>query len=391
MITRRQILRALSWTTALAGLSTASSGRGCGAWWDEPTDDKARLARLQGQRVSSLRFLGSHNSYHIAPDAVAANLIRLVAPDGARQLDYTHPPLTEQLEQWGLRQFEWDLYLDSEGGRFASPAAWLTAQRQEFDVPPFDPNGEMEQPGIKILHAPDFDYRSHNHSLRDGLRELRRWSESQPGHEPVFMLLELKDESYLPSTRPEAWEPEGLVHLEREILEELPRESIFAPRDLAADFPTLREAVTERGWPTLAELLGKVVFLLDNEGRVRNRYLDLPGGYRDRLLFTSVAADHPAAAWMKRNDPIGQEVEIKRLVAQGFMVRTRADAGLAPRLLESATPTERTAQRDAAFRCGAQLISSDFACDSSSAPDYGVRQGSGVQVFLASDEPDFEP
>ena len=73
-----------------------------------------------------------------------------------------------------------------------------------------------------------------------------------------------------------------------------------------------------------------------------------------RLLFVSVPRTHPAAAWMKRNDPVGSFDEIQSLVKAGFLVRTRADAGTVEARANDA------ARRDQAFASGAQLISTDY-------------------------------
>lgn len=337
-------------------------------------DDEPETSSLDSVPVSEIQFLGTHNSYHIAPDQAAADLIRLAAPNGVQQLNYTHPPLTEQLSELGIRQFEWDLYRDSRGGRYAEPAALQVASQQGIDVEPFDPDSVMKEPGAKILHAPDFDFRSHSLTLKLGWKELLAWSELHPKHEPVFLLLELKEESYLPSTRPEPWDQTGLSELESEIRECVGVERLLTPHDLARGEPTLRGSVENRGWPTLGELRGKFVLLLDNEDEIRDRYLSLDGGWRDRLIFTSVPQDHEAAAWLKINDPIRSGDRIARLVDRGFLIRTRADSGLAPRFNDS------VAQRDAALQSGAQLISTDFPTADPLAPNYSVRFSGSVQV-----------
>jgi protein tyrosine phosphatase (PTP) superfamily phosphohydrolase (DUF442 family) len=94
--------------------------------------------------------------------------------------------------------------------------------------------------------------------------------------------------------------------------------------------------------------------LLDNEDSVRDSYLAKSEILDNRLLFASVSASHPAAAWMKRNDPIGSYDEIVSLVQQGFLVRTRADSGT-----KEAREND-TIRRDRAIDSGAQLISTDF-------------------------------
>ncbi|MFM1905029.1 MAG: hypothetical protein RLZZ440_2929, partial [Planctomycetota bacterium] len=161
------------------------------------------------------------------------------------------------------------------------------------------------------------------------------------------------------------WGPEGFDELHRTILDIWPRPRILTPRDVQGDAPSLREAVVGHGWPAVAPHRGKVVFLLDNEGSLRDRYLESSAD--DRLLFVSVDRDHPAAAWMKRNDPERQAEEIRSLVNDGFLVRTRADSGT-----REARADDRR-RRDLAIASGAQLISTDFPEPDNRFSTYCVR------------------
>ncbi|RYG70349.1 hypothetical protein EON80_08135, partial [bacterium] len=83
-------------------------------------------------------------------------------------------------------------------------------------------------------------------------------------------------------------------------------------------------------------------------------------------LFVSVGPEHPAAAWMKRNDPLGSFDEIQSLVRHGFMVRTRADADMVEVL---ANDRKRV---NAAMASGAQWISTDAPEPTPKQPDYEV-------------------
>lgn len=131
--------------------------------------------------------------------------------------------------------------------------------------------------------------------------------------------------------------------------------------------PTLRDAVTARGWPTVDAVRGKVVFLLDNEGAICREYLQASEVLAGRLLFVSVPRTHPAAAWMKRNDPIGSFDEIQSLVKDGFLVRTRADAGTVE------ARANDPMRRDKAFASGAQLVSTDYPEPDLRFSEYAVR------------------
>lgn len=314
------------------------------------------LARtdVSAKRLNELQLLGTHNSYHIAPDSVAMGLIRAAAPSEAESLEVSQPTLTEQLTRYGVRHVELDVYLDPKGNLYRKPAALRMAQQQKVQVSAYDPDGRMDVPGIKVLHSPDVDYRTTVYTFVDALTELKKWSDANPQHVTLFVLVELKSDSFSPLTRPIGWDEAGFSELEREIQSVWPRERILAPDDIRGSKTTLRDAVKGIGWPTVASQRGKIVFLLDNEGGVRDAYLVKSEILAGRLLFTSVGRDHPAAAWMKRNDPVGSFAEIESLVGDGFMVRTRADSGTKEARENSPFRRQR------AIESRTQLISTDF-------------------------------
>ena len=325
-------------------------------------------------RLDQSQVIGTHNSYHVAPDAVADALIRVVAPREADANAHTHRPLTEQLQRLGMRQLELDLFLDPRGGLYANPLALQIARLQRKNVPAHDPAGKLKQAGIKVLHSPDFEFRTTVYTLADALAEVRAWSDMHPRHFPVFLLLNLKSESFSPLTKPPAWNAAACDELEREILAVFPRERILTPDDVRGKRPTLRDAVTAGGWPTVEAARGKVVFLLDDEGTICSEYLRASDILAGRLLFVSVPRTHPAAAWMKRNDPVGSFDEIQTLVKAGFLVRTRADAGTAE------ARTNDVTRREKALASGAQLISTDYPEPDPRFSEYAVRFESAVVV-----------
>jgi len=319
-----------------------------------PTFEGIEITAVAQQRIDQLQLLGTHNSYRLAPDPVALGLIRSIVPGEAKKLAYSHLPLSEQLDRLQIRHFELDLYRDPQGALFQSPIGYRMAAEQGVAVPDFDPAGKMPQPGIKVLHAPDFDYRTTVYTLVDALREIKAWSDHHRQHVPIFVLLELKSKSYFPSTRPLPWDRSGFEELESEILSVFPADRILKPDDVRGSSATLREAVENKGWPPVDPHRGKVVFLMDNEGSMVNLYLAPNPGLQGRLLFVSVPRDHIAAAFMKRNDPQHSFDEIRSLVSAGFLVRTRADADT-----QEARTNDNT-RRNLALASGAQLISTDY-------------------------------
>jgi hypothetical protein len=303
---------------------------------------------LDSLRMNQDQVIGTHNSYHIAPREQSLQRIALISQELAESLDYTHATLTDQLEHQRIRQFELDVFADPEGGLYANPVTG----RNDVE---HDPQGRLQQPGMKVLHVQDIDYRTRALTLVSALHELRAWSQRNPRHFPVIVLLELKEDSIGPQfTQPLRFGPAELDAIDAEILTVFPREEIVKPDDVRGEYLTLRQAVLEHGWPKLEDARGKVLFALDNEGEMATRYLDGHPALRDRLLFVSVDETHEAAAFRKLNDPVRDIEQIQRLVKAGFLVRTRADAGTRE---SRANEVER---RDKALASGAQYVSTDY-------------------------------
>lgn len=315
-------------------------------------------------RLNQLQMIGTHNSYHLEPPAAVGKLIELVYPAGKSELSYQHRPLPEQLERLGMRQIELDVFADPDGGLYAWP---LGARLQGLTREKFDPQSVMARPGFKIFHVQDVDYRSTVPTLKQALRDVDVWSRAHPGHVPIMVLLELKDGQIPGLTKPRAFDRSMLELLEREILEVLPRKRLLTPDDVRGGAATLRMAVHQRGWPRMSQVSGRVLLALDNGGSLRDRYLQFHPGLKQGLLFASVNDRHEAAAWMKINDPVGDFQRIQNLVRQGFLVRTRADAGTRQ------ARKRDTSRREKAFASGAQYISTDYPEPDARLSDYRVR------------------
>ena len=314
-------------------------------------------------RFNQLQFLGSHNSFHIVPDKGLYDFMQTVAASfgqDPKDLLYTHTPLIEQFENEGIRQIELDIFADPAGGRYASPVANILD-----GIPPYGDtytkweSPELASPGMKVLHIQDFDMKTTCLSLISCLNQVKTFSDTHPGHVPIAILIEGK-EDILPSAagitfvEPLPFDAALLDDLDAEIRSVFTEDRLFTPDDLRGTHSSLSDAVTTDGWPTLGEMRGKVMFMMDNEGAMKSNYLAGHPALEGRVLFTSGTPGAPDAAFVKLNDPIGDAAEIAAAVNAGYVVRTRADG-----------PTDTiesgdTTQRDAAFASGAQWVSTDY-------------------------------
>lgn len=326
-------------------------------------------------RLNEIQLVGTHNSYHIAPSPQVEALLGQAAaafPQIAdelgdpRALRYTHASLPQQLAR-GVRTFELDVWADPTGGRFSRP--WLASL---FSYPdPHFPAG-MDQPGFKVFHIVDIDWRTQCAALVDCLGAIRTWSDANPGHLPIIVNIELKDDPLplgIPGTAVLPFDAQRLDELD-DVLRSVLGDRLITPDDVRGDAPDLRTAVTTTGWPTLAESRGRVLFFMDN-ANLRSTYLDGHPSLAGRVMFTSSGEGQPDGAVLKVNDP-GDGTRIAQLVQEGYLVRTRADADLGPVL-------HGTDDRDVALASGAQIVHTDFPVGEPGSNGYIVDLGLPVQ------------
>lgn len=283
-------------------------------------------------KINQLQYLGSHNSYKAPTDERLLNFLIAVEDilpigDSPKELDYSHVSLREQFTNFGIRQIELDLYLDPQGGNFYNRMGY---QLINEDVSSNEE--ELLAPGIKVLHIPDIDFNSNQLTFKGTLQEIRDWSNDYPEHLPIFILLELKEESirdYLPSsnfTEVLPWDnQQALTSLENEILSVFPRDEIITPDEVRGSYSTLNEAVINNNWPTIDAVRGKVIFLHNND-HINSIYTANAPNLENKLIFTNSSPGNDDAAFLLMNN--SQNVsQIQQLVDQGYLVRTRVDAG----------------------------------------------------------------
>jgi hypothetical protein len=253
-------------------------------------------------KLNQLQLKGSHNSYHRAPRIPLSRTWR-----------YSHAPLDVQLETQGVRQIELDV-------RYA--------------------RGEL-----MVGHLPVIDGRSTCKRLADCLHRVKKWSRANPGHIPVTVFLEVKDD--LAPARLDG----RLDALDFAITRVFSRDMLLTPGDVVGDAPSLRQAILTHGWPSVEDSRGKVMFVMMGPQRHKTAYVAGRPRLDGRVMFVGQRSPgHAYASVLFYDDPIRQHREIAEAVKRGFLVRTRADHSL----------VRTRARRDAALASGAHFISSDF-------------------------------
>ena len=304
--------------------------------------------------VNQIQVIGSHNSYHAGFAPSEHKYLEMKNPKVLRSLDYKHAPLGTQLTG-GVRQVEIDIYNDPQGGRYAHPAIVKAVAAAGLPADPdFDPNHEMVKPGFKVMHVQDLDERVTCHTFVSCLTAVHDWSKQHPRALPLFILVETKEGK--PKDMPNApdadvFTPAIFDAVDAEIRTVFKPSEMITPDEVRGNAPTLNAAIRSKGWPTLQQARGRVIFLLDQR-HASPVYAEGHPSLKGRLIFTNAVAGEPEAAFTEEND--GTPAEIDALVKQGYLVRTRTDEGT-----EQARAND-TSRRDRALSSGAQMLSTDY-------------------------------
>jgi len=271
--------------------------------------------------INRIQVIGSHNSYKQAIDPILFKFLQKTDSADMSRIDYSHISLTEQLNM-GLLDLEIDVYSDSAGGKYAHPKGLDWAQGQAA----FDAEGVMKQPGFKVLHMQDIDFRSNCLTFRQCLQELKRWSDDHPRHNIVFVTMNAKDEiEKQGQTVPEKFTTHVFDKLDDEIAEYLGTNYLITPDIVRGQYATLEQSVLAGNWPTLQTARGKFIFILDEKGAKMDAYKAGHTSLKGRLLFADASPGTPEAAIHIMNDPKKDQQAIKALVKKGYIIRTRSD------------------------------------------------------------------
>ena len=301
--------------------------------------------------LNQFQVIGSHNSYKKVLNLGVKKELRKLNPKLAAQIDYGHINIVEQLNS-GIRHLEIDVLKDPNGGLYLRPWA------ERFSSEALFSEHEIEQlsiPGFKVMHIPGVDVQSHCVLFSDCLNNLKKWSQANPLHYPIVVMINVKETGTSIDPQPPTLKFKASdYHSLDAVIKQTLSDSLFTPDNLRKSTLSLNETVTQFGWPNVDLLKQKFIFLFDGKKSQTSLYKKNRPSLRGASMFAHYEADQPEAAFMIVNNPIKHFEKIQKLIASGYMVRTRADANL------SATNSQRTMQFNAAKNSGAQVISTDF-------------------------------
>jgi len=314
---------------------------------------QADVEKLKGTGLHQVQLIGSHNSYKPGIEPALYNIIYSMDSARAATLQYGHITLKEQLNL-GLRNLELDVVHDPVGGRYTKPLGLEWVRQSGSVAQPYDTEGKLYKPGLKVLHVPDVDFRSEHLLFTDCLKELLDWSGHNPGHLPVVVTINAKDGGEKGLTPLLTFGSAALDSVDLEIRKVFSNEKLITPDFIRGSYPNLSAAILQNGWPAVEKIAGRFLFVLDETGKKLHDYKQGHAALKGRVMFVNEPHGNADAAVMIINDPEKEGTLIKEMVKKGYLVRTRADANT---LEARANKNQRF---KAAMQSGAQIITTDY-------------------------------
>lgn len=184
--------------------------------------------------LNDLQLIGTHNSYKLYQTELCYQISSLVFPlagEDGEAMNYEHDDLTTQLNE-GYRTFEWD----------------IVSYDGEFD-------------GFLIQHESYIDALSSIPNFELALEELVMWSDYNEDHIPIIIMIECKEITLTSADKDEVDTAEEILELS-ELISEVLGDKFYTPSDLIGDYDSITALREDNGYPTLEELLGKVIVIL---------------------------------------------------------------------------------------------------------------------------------
>lgn len=297
-----------------------------GAPFDEQSIAAFNLA-TENPKINKIQMLNSHNSYRKMFSDYVVSFFKALGTTPAKSMTYEHENMVGQLNR-GVRGLEIDV--NFRDGRFMIYHKGLTDMGST---------------------SPDFEL---------ALEEFKLWSNKNPGHLPVSILIEYKSTNW-PWNIQEEKPNEGLLRkLDAQIRAFMGDDKLITPADIIGGYANMGEAIENNNWPTLSEAKGKFMFILHYDDSLTDKLIETDKSLKSLAMFPSISfSEKTKEKQMKKykeyashiifNEPDDGEI-IKEMVSKNYIVRTRIDEGMEP------DPD----RKEVAVGAGAQMLTTDF-------------------------------
>ena len=284
-------------------------------------------AVASGVKFNEVAFIGTHNSYKAPSNESVKELYRAFSDAtfgivSAEKVDFFADSLTDQL-QLGVRSLE-------------------------IDIETVVKNGET---GFVVCHDPLLDSTSNCYDFREAMREIKMWSDANPGHLPITVIIEPK-QNLLPVNGMQNFTLSYARELEG-VLREVLGETLLTPADMLREYDSFQAMRENDDWLPLGDTLGKVMILL-HDTAVTNEYIQTDISIKTQVMFPMLRyndRDKSYASFLLENNASDALRHNEESIGKyRLIVRTRADTYAS----YSAKGYEQ------ALSCGSQILSTDY-------------------------------
>ncbi|MDE5618608.1 MAG: hypothetical protein K2I79_03890, partial [Clostridia bacterium] len=203
---------------------------------DEQSFCSFDLSKADEISYQQVRFLATHNSYkgkESKYSRIINGILASITDNGWESFAYYFDNLTAQLNS-GLRSLEFDAYARRDGTFEGS-------------------------------HHPIMDKSGHAYELSLAFEELAMWSDNNPGHLPITILLEPKG-WYIPLNGHD-FEIPDYINMDN-LIKEVFGDKLYTPKDMLGNYSDFEQMRLDNGWPSLEKLRGKFIFMLHPNKRM---------------------------------------------------------------------------------------------------------------------------
>lgn len=290
-------------------------------------DFDLKKAIEDGVKLNEIAILGTHNSYQrlaTGETRFAMNIIDTITfkKAGLNTFDFEMDTLTEQLEM-GVRNVE-------------------------IDIETLDKDDKIE---FKVTHNSIVDNASSAYDFTKALQEIKMWSDNNPEHIPVIIIVEPK--SFV-------IEINGMKKFSLEYAKELDKivgntlgDSLLTSKDMLRDYASFKEMRENDDWISLKEAQGKILVLL-HDCDVTESYIALDETIKTQKMFPMLRYDdrnESYTSFILENDAFrANERKAENIDESNLIVRTRADV----------YPEYSDERYEVIETCGSQIITTDF-------------------------------
>lgn len=283
-------------------------------------------ACADGVKYNEVSFLGTHNSYQkecvparqkLFQDASTVTFGLVKSEKATFSADY----LTDQLNL-GIRSIELDVETVVADGKIS----------------------------FVCSHAPVLDMPTHCYDFALALKEIKLWSDANPNHLPVTIIIEPK-KVFIPDKNMRYFSCAYANEL-GEQAKLIFGDTLITPADMMGNHSSLKEMREADGWMTLSETRGHVMILL-HDTTVTDKYIEQDTSIKTQAMFPMLrydSRDKDYASFLLINKAKDIQVQAAEVLAKKLVIRTRSDN----------FGSYKESDSQIALNSGAQIVSTDY-------------------------------